>query len=447
MRIKKGLDLPIKGVPEQFLEDVLDSKHVAVVGQDYIGMKPTMLVKEGDTVKAGQPVFSCKKVEGVLYTAPASGKVVKIQRGERRVFQNLVIEKDQSNEFHSYDSYISKNPEDYTTEELTKLLIDSGLWPSFRTRPFSKAPEVGSTPHSIFVTCIDTNPLAADPAVVIKGYSEYFQLGIKLLKKLTEGKVFVCREKLSDIEVRSDEQIQLEEFEGVHPAGNVGTHIHFLDPVSANKTVWHIGYQDVISIGAVASTGKIWTDRVIAISGTGAKKPRLVKVKLGANLHEALSGELHEGSFRMISGSVLAGRTASEEYPYLGKFHTQVTIIPEGGARELLGWHSPGLDKFSVKSIYLSKLIPNKLFNFNTTTNGSPRAMVPVGNFEQVMPLDILPTQLLRALITNDTESAQALGCLELDEEDLALCTYVCPGKTDYGPILRENLTLIEKEG
>ncbi|MBD3814798.1 MAG: NADH:ubiquinone reductase (Na(+)-transporting) subunit A, partial [Betaproteobacteria bacterium] len=242
-------------------------------------------------------------------------------------------------------------------------------------------------------------------------------------------------------------KVRSEAFQGPHPAGLAGTHIHFLDPVSATKSVWNIGYQDVIAIGKLFVSGRLSVERVVSLAGPVVDKPRLVRARLGANLDELTAGELQPGANRVVSGSLLGGRTAHGAFAYLGRYHQQVSCLREGKEREMLHYLRAGSDKHSVLNIFISKLMGAKKFALTTTTNGSPRAMVPVGNYEQVMPLDILPTQLLRSLIVGDTEMAQKLGCLELDEEDLALCTYVCAGKYEYGPILRDNLTRIEKEG
>ena len=242
--------------------------------------------------------------------------------------------------------------------------------------------------------------------------------------------------------------VRTETFAGPHPAGLAGTHIHFLDPVHAEKSVWSLNYQDTIAVGKLFATGRLWTERVVSIAGPMAAKPRLVRTRLGASLDELTAGELKTGKkLRVISGSVFGGRTSRGACAFLGRYHLQVSCLEEGTEREMLHYLRAGANKHSVMNLFISKLSSGKLFDFTTSTNGSPRAMVPIGNYEEVMPLDILPTQLLRALIVGDTEMAQKLGCLELDEEDLALCTYVCAGKYEYGPILRDNLTRIEKEG
>jgi Na+-transporting NADH:ubiquinone oxidoreductase subunit A len=304
-----------------------------------------------------------------------------------------------------------------------------------------------ATASSIFVTAIDTNPLAADPAVIIAENVEAFEAGLAVVSRLTDGKVFVCKQAGSNVPSSSLTQVEVHEFGGKHPAGLVGTHIHHLDAVSENKQVWHLGYQDVIAFGKLFLTGEIYSDRVVALAGPRVKNPRLVKTQVGASLTDLVVGELEDGDNRVISGSVLAGKTATGPHAFLGRYHTQVSVLLEGREKELFGWIAPGSNKFSVTRTFISHLAPSRLFNMTTSTGGSKRAMVPIGNYERVMPLDILPTPLLRDLIARDLDSAIALGALELDEEDLALCTFVCPGKYEYGAILRDCLTTIEKEG
>jgi Na+-transporting NADH:ubiquinone oxidoreductase subunit A len=443
IKIKQGLDLPITGAPEQTVSAAVEAKSVAVIGFDYAGLKPTMRVKVGDRVKLGQVIFSDKKTEGVDFTAPAAGVVKEINRGERRVLQSVVIEID-GDDAIEFNKYAASELSSLTAEQVQDNLVSSGLWTALRTRPFSKVPAPGSKPASIFVTAMDTNPLAANPEVVIAEQSEAFTNGLSLLTRLTEGAVYLC--KADGANVPTTDGVTVAEFAGKHPAGNAGTHIHYLDPVSQQKTVWTIGYQDVIAVGQLFTTGQLYTDRVIAVAGPQVKQPTLVRTRLGADLNEVLAGRTEGDNNRVISGSVWNGLAANGPLAYLGRYADQVTVLTEGDERELMGWLVPGANKFSVLNVFTSFLNPSKKFDFTTTTNGSERAMIPVGQFEELMPMDILPTQLLRALVTGDIVNAMELGCLELDEEDLALCTFACPGKYEYGPILRDNLTRIEKE-
>lgn len=445
IKIRKGLDLPITGSPNQSIEDGPKVRSVAVVGFDYHGMKPTMAVAVGDKVKIGQELFSDKKTPGVIFTSPASGTVSAINRGAQRVFQSVVvdIEGEDSIEFDHCDAASLTS---LAADDIKQTLVKSGLWTAFRTRPYSRVPALDAKPSSIFVTAMDTNPLAADAAVVIAEYSEAFAQGLTVLGRMHEGKVHVCHESGKDLPKGQGDNLQYHDFAGIHPAGNAGTHIHFIDPVSVTKSVWTIGYQDVIAIGKLFTTGHLWLDRVVSLAGPQVEKPRLIRTRLGASLEEISAGQLKAGESRIISGSVFGGRHGGSAVMYLGRYHTQISVLEEGRERTMLHYVRPGFKSFSVLPIFISKLTGGR-FDFTTSTNGSERAMVPVGAYERVMPLDILPTQLLRSLIVGDTETAQQLGCLELDEEDLALCSFVCPGKYEYGPILRNNLTRIEVEG
>lgn len=444
--IKKGLDLPISGSPDQKIDNATPVRFVAVLGHDYINMKPTMLVEEGERVKLGQALFTDKKNNDIPFTSPGAGTVKSINRGAKRALQSVVIELDGDDEV-TFEQYAQDNLATLDRDAVKKNLIDSGLWVSIRTRPYSKSPAPDAVPNSIFVTAIDTGPLAADPEVVIKEHSEAFNDGLVVLSRLTDGKVFVCTSDSANIAVNQQTQIQRHEFAGPHPAGLVGTHIHNLDPVDAEKTVWHLNYQDVIAVGKLFTSGRLWVERVISLAGPMVKRPRLLRTRLGAKTEDLLKGETEHKQSRVISGSVLSGSMASNWLGYLGRFNDQLSVIEETTEREFFGWIKPGSNKFSKLNVFISKIMGVKEFDMNTSQNGSPRAMVPVGTFETVMPLDILPTQLLRALVVKDTDAAQQLGCLELDEEDLALCSFVCSGKYDYGPVLRENLTQIEKEG
>jgi Na+-transporting NADH:ubiquinone oxidoreductase subunit A len=446
IKIKQGLDIPIQGSPRQIIEDTPAMRSVALVGFDYLGMKPTMAVAEGDVVKKGQLLFSDKATEGVRYTAPASGTISAINRGAKRVLQSVVIDVDgaEAEAFSAYD-YASALALD--AANVREQLVQSGQWAALRTRPFSKVPSPSSKASAIFVTAIDTHPLAADPAVVIGEQKEAFELGVALLAKLTSGKLYLCTaQALSTINIQGD-NVEHAVFSGPHPAGLAGTHIHILEGVSEKKTVWTISYQDAIAVGHLFLDGQLYNERIVSIGGPQVEDPCLLRTTLGADLQELCAGRLKGGENRIISGSVLGGRNTFAATAYLGRFHQQVSVLLEGRHREFMGWLSPGLNKHSNLNIYLSSLFGRKPLPMTTSTNGSERAMVPVGTYETVVPLDILPTQLLRALIVGDTEMSLALGCLELEEEDLALCSYVCPGKYEYGPILRDNLARIEKEG
>lgn len=449
IRIKRGLNLPISGAPEQVLAGEHRPREVAILGRDYVGMKPTMAVQVGDKVKLGQQLFSDKKNPEVIYTSPGCGEVKAINRGYQRRLLSVVVELE-GDEQLAFTQYSDDQLASMDRQTVVDDLVKSGLWTALRQRPFSKVPNPQSTPKAIFVSGMDSNPLAADPMVVLAGQEDDFVAGVNLLAKLPEQNLFLClgdRDPLGLMAARYADNVQTEQFIGPHPAGLVGTHIHYLRPAGLNSEIWYVGYQDVVAIARLFRQGKFDTSRVISFAGPQVKEPRLLKTRLGANLDELALGELQGQESRVLSGSVLSGRNASGEEAYLGRYDNQVSVLREGRERPLFGYLSPGTNRHSVMGIYVSNFYRDKKFALTTSTQGSERAMVPIGAYENIMPLDILPTQLLRALVVGDIETAINLGALELDEEDLALCSYVCPGKYEYGPILRDNLTRIEKEG
>lgn len=449
-KIKRGLDLPISGQPEQAITQARPLRSVAVLGADYIGIRPTMLVQVGSQVKAGEALFTCKKTPGLRVTSPATGVVSAINRGERRVLISVVIDiEDQQGEPLNFAQYEQATLLSLTVDAVREQLLESGLWTALRTRPFNKVPSGEATaPAAIFITAMDTRPLAANPEVVLAEYRDDFHAGVKVVSRLTSGEVFVCTNAQTQLDAKQPSNVRHEIFSGPHPAGLVGTHIHQLRPVDSKTTVWTLGYQDVIAIGHLFLTGKLWTERIISLAGPAIENPRLLRTQLGANLEELAAAEVSDPqNSRLISGSVLDGHLACGITAFLGRYDLQLSALMEDRQRKLLGYLSPGTKKHSVMPIYWSRFFRDRLLNLTTSTNGSARAMVPVGAYESVMPLDILATQLLRALLTEDLDTAIELGCLELAEEDLALCTYSCPSKYEYGPVLRHVLTRIEKEG
>jgi Na+-transporting NADH:ubiquinone oxidoreductase subunit A len=444
IKLKQGLNLPISGAPVQDIKPGPAIGQLGLVSADFVGMKPTLAVSVGDRVKLGQLLFADKKNEGVQYTSPGSGIVKAIHRGDKRKFVSMEIELqgDDQVEFPAINAL-----GELSREQVQERLVESGLWVAFRTRPFSRVAAVNTEPSSLFVTAMDTNPLAPEPELIIDRNREHFVAGLQVVSKLTRGKTYVCTRPDSRVPGQDLPGVEFEQFQGPHPAGLPGTHIHYLDPVSSKKTVWHIGYQDVIAIGHLFKTGRIMVDRVVAVAGPQVNSPGLFTTRLGASLDDLIIGNVSGINNRVISGSVLSGRTSGSHTNYLGRYHTQVSVLEEGNHREFLGWQKPGFDKFSATRVYGGSWLAGKLFPLTTSTGGSKRAMVPLGLYEKVFPLRMLPTQLLRSLLVKNTDESQLLGCLELDEEDVALCTFVCPGKYDYGTVLRENLSLIEKEG
>ncbi len=449
IRIKKGLDIPIYGTPAEDIVDSKKSRSVAVLGNDYVGMKPTMLVEEGDSVSLGQPLFEDKKNPGVLITSPAGGKIEAINRGDRRALQSIVIEVEAEEKAEEFKSFTAEELVSGTSESVRHQLITSGMWAAFRTRPYSKIPTVDSSPSNVFISVLDTEPLSPDPEKIVNLRLEDFNFGISVLKRLIDCPIHISVSENSSLEIIEDEQVKKHRFSGPHPAGLVGTHMHYISPASLTNVNWTIGYQDLMAIGSLFKTGYVSTERVIALSGPQVNEPRYIKTRLGACTDELTAGELTQRENRIISGSVISGREAIGSYAYLGRYHNQISVIAEPNSkdREFMNWLTPGPRKFSKIPLFLSSLFPKKIFKFKALMNGSDRPIVPIGVYEEVLPLNMLPAMLLRNVVLMDTEKIQDLGGLELDEEDLSLCSYVCPGKYDFGSLLRAGLNKIEVEG
>lgn len=443
-KLKKGLELPVQGAPEQTIRPGPEFSRVAVLGSDYLGLKPRMLVQEGDDVQRGTPLFCHKDAPEAMMVAPLRGKVVAINRGARRVLQSVVVEVSDPNDTGIDFSGVGNTD---GAEGITEKLCAAGLWTAFRTRPYSKLPLPGAKPAAIFVTAMDSEPLAADAAVIIAEADEAFAAGLDAIAKLTEGKTYLCQKDGDTIPGADVAGVEAAAFSGPHPAGLAGTHIHFLAPLVGDKEVWTIGYQDVIAIGRLMQTGHLDPSIVIALTGPCAREPRLIRTVMGASTEDLTRDEVNvDGTARIISGSILSGQLAEGPTAYLSRFARQITMIREDHDQIPMGWIRPMPSKFSVQPV-LGSAFSKKLYALTSNLNGGRRAMVPTGVFEELMPQDYLPTQLLRALLVMDTDTAQALGALELDEEDLGLVGFACPAKYEYGLALRDCLTKIEKEG
>jgi Na+-transporting NADH:ubiquinone oxidoreductase subunit A len=455
-RIRRGLDLPIPGAPQQVIHEGPALTRVALLGADHPGLRARLHVEEGETVRRGQLLFEDRANPGVHFTSPAAGRVCAVRRGHRRVLESVVVElstgersgSPSDGELVAFESRQTRHPETLGGEQVRALLLESGLWTALRTRPFGKVPAPEATPFAVFVNAMDTQPLAARPEVVIGERRADFELGLRLVARLTAGTTFLCVTAGSELARGVDAPVSVEEFRGPHPSGTAGVHIHLLAPVSRRRTAWTLHYQDAIAIGELFRTGRLPVARVVALGGPPVRTPRLVRSRLGASVDEHVRGELTEDEVRLISGSVLSGRTAAgPTLGFLGQTHLQISVLREGRRREFLGWAAPGRRRFSTIPVFLSRLLRPRQFDFTTSTHGSRRAIVPIGLYERVVPLDIVPTYLLRALVVGDVEQAEKLGALELEEEDLALCTFVDPGKTEFGPFLRLALERLEKEG
>ncbi|WP_028578752.1 Na(+)-translocating NADH-quinone reductase subunit A [Desulfogranum japonicum] len=444
--ITKGVDLPLEGAPRQEIREGNRIAHVALVGDDFIDLKPSMLVREGDRVQLGQPVFTDKKNPGFSFTAPGCGVVQSIHRGAKRKFESLVIELD-GEDAVSFSHLTEKQPAGMSPEEIRQALFDSGLWTAFRTRPYGKIPACTATPSSVFVNSMDSQPLGVDPAVVVSGHEEEFRLGLEVLVAMLGVPVHICSSEKTSAAVTETELISCWQFSGPHPAGLPSTHIHYIDPVHEGKEVWLLDYHDVISLGHLFLKGEIRTEIIVALGGENFSNPSLVRTFQGACLQELCMDELvDKQGQRLLSGSVLDGRPDSVYTGYLGRYHRQVSVVKEGSGRSLFGWMAPGTKRFSVTRLFASAFSRQaKMLPFITAVWGGDRAIYPLDVYDRVMPLDIMALPLLKSLAIRDTEKSAALGCLELVEEDLALCSFVCPGKNEFGPMLREVLRSIER--
>ncbi|MGI9354779.1 MAG: Na(+)-translocating NADH-quinone reductase subunit A [Rhizobiaceae bacterium] len=446
----KGLDIPIKGAPSTIIDDAQRVDAVAVLGADYVGLEPKLLVREGELVSLGQPLFQHKRDPAIQFVAPSHGTVSRINRGERRVLKSVVIDVAPGTESDGHLEAAASS--DIPADQLRERLLKSGFWTAFRTRPFSRIPASDAEPRSIFVTACETRPLAGAPDVVVAEYEEAFSLGLDLLARLSNGAVFLCTGANWSGPTGTASSIEHAVFEGPHPAGLPGTHIHHLDPVGSEPDVWHIGYQDVIAIGKLIGDGLYWTERIVALGGDGFSNPRMVRTRLGADIVALCAGEivgsgLNNSAVRLISGCVLSGRHAQSSEAFLGRYHLQVSAVPHKQSHRRRHWQKKRENRYSFSGI-LSHFRNHHLnAEFTTDQNGRASAMVPIDAFERLIPMDVLAAPLLKSLLIQDTDQAQALGCLELDEEDLALCSFVCPGKNDYSSVLRQNLDVIEKDG
>ena len=449
IHISRGLDIPLAGEPEQSVYPATPVSQVALVGPDYAGLKPRLQVAVGDKVGPLQALFVDKRDPAVQYCTPGRGTVVAVNRGARRVLQSVVVELESPDSEESvFDAVSEEQIYRSLREEIVERLLHSGLWTAFRTRPFSQVPHSASNPKAIFVTAIDTRPLAADPMVAVRAGAEAFAIGLHVMSRLTRGTVNLCTAPEWDIPLPDVDGLRVVHFSGPHPAGLAGTHIHYLYPVNQERVVWHISYQDVIAIGRLFGAGVIDYKRTIALSGASVARPRLVETRLGASITDLMEEEIPEpDSCRVISGSVLAGRSASTGVAYLGRYHDQVSVIEEGGSKRFMGWTDVLPHRYSAARTFKRKTGHRFRFALPTSQNGRFTGMVPMRAWEKVMPLDILPSPLFRALLVTDTDQSQALGCLELDEEDVALCAFVCPAKIDYSLFLRLNLNQIQREG
>ena len=431
--IKKGLNLPISGHPDPVVSDTPTIHKAAILSNDFIGMKPTMLVKEGEKVKLGQKIIEDKKNPGVFFTSPCGGEVSSINRGDKRKFLSIEFDIDAEEESVLFD----------TNQDPKTLLIESGLFNAFRTRPFNRTPKVEDKPDRVFINACDTNPLAVSPKDIIQLNEADFNSGVAFISSLFDFDIDLAFE--DDHRVYTVKKGNSTQFKGPHPAGLASTHINAIYPVNLHRKVWTINYQEVISIGYLVNNGKLRTHKNISLAGESVFNPSIVSARIGSNIDQLCAGKVNSNA-RVISGSVLFGHDAIDAMSYLGFYDNQVTALPNHTDDVFLNWVMPGKNIHSKLNVFLSAFKKPAKFNFNTGINGGNRAIVPVGSYEEIIPHDILMTQLLKALVVGDVEVAAELGMFELTAEDLALATYVCPSKYDYCSILMDNLNKVYEE-
>ncbi len=446
IKITKGLNLSLEGeINHQVLPELTNlTSRVAILGKDFHGIRPTMFVSEGQQVSQGEKLFEDKKNPGYFHLSPVNGTISEINRGDRRSFLSMVIEKSNDDASFEVDTTFDK-----TDDQVLNFLNKFGFLSLFRTRPFSKVPLVGSLPNKIFISLIDSNPLSFDPSLVIGENLGAFNKGLEVISHLPKDNINVGISENNTLDLFRSEKIKYHFFSGPHPIGLVGTQIHKISPASLANQIWTIGYQELIKIGKTVLTGHLSNDKYISISGPQVFNPEILLTDFGACVEELTAGKLREEENRLISGSVLCGHICEGPLAYLSSFSSQLTVIREANQddREFLNWLRPEIKKHSSLRMFFASVLKNYKYNLTSALNGGFRAIVPVGVYEDIFPMNLMITQLLKAIVTEDTELAQSLGVLELDEEDLALCTYSCPSKYDYGLILRNILDKIEKDG
>jgi Na+-transporting NADH:ubiquinone oxidoreductase subunit A len=444
VKLKKGLNIMLQGEAGRFLSEVVQSSMYAVKPVDFPGLTPKLCVKAGEKVKAGTPLFYDKVRTEVKFTSPVSGTVQSIVRGEQRKLLEIVVEK------------TGNESEDFGKEDFSQLSVDqikskilaSGLWPSIRQRPYNIIADSRDLPKAIFISGFDTAPLAPDYSFIMENSSgALFQSGLNILARLTDGKVnLILNEKSAPPDIlKKASGVDVSWFSGPHPAGNIGVHIHHLNPINKGEIVWFINLQDVISLGRLFTEGIYRPEKIIALAGSEVINPGYYRITSGASVSEIIRENIKPGKLRFISGNVLTGAKIESD-GYLGFYDSMVSVIPEGDYFEFFGWMKPGLNKFSFSRTFASKLIPGKKFRIDTNMHGGHRAFVMTGQYEKVLPMDIYPMQLLKAVLAEDIDMMENLGIYEVAEEDFALCEVICPSKMEIQSILRHGLDLMAKE-
>ncbi len=447
IKIKKGLDIPLLGEAEKILNSSPRSSVYGVCPPDFYGLTPKMLVKEGDKVKAGTPLFFDKYNEKIIFTSPVSGTFTDLVRGEKRRILEVRIDADEKDE---YVDFGAADPASLSRGEVIKKLLKSGIWPALRQRPFSVIANPEDKPKAIFVSAFNSSPLGPDLDFIVNGQENAFQTGLQVLKKLTDGKVHlgIHTEHTKNSVLTEIKDIEINRFKGPHPAGNVGIQIHHVDPINRGDIVWYAGIQDIIIMGRLFEEGKYDGSKIIALTGSEVLNPRYYRVISGANVSDILGKNIRQDentNLRIVSGDVLTGKKIRSN-GFLGFYADQITVIPEGDKPEILGWIMPNFDKFSISRSFSSFLTPWRKYRLNTNVRSGERPFVITGVYEKVLPMDIMPMQLLKSIMINDIDMMEQLGIYEVAPEDFALCEYVCPSKIEIQAFIRDGLDAIQRE-
>jgi len=440
IKLRKGLDIRLKGRAEQQWLNVPSSLLYGVCPQDFIGLIPKPLLKEGDEVKAGTPLFYHKDIPEIVVSSPVSGKLSQIKRGEKRKILAFIIE---PNGEITYNEGV--NISQLSGESLREALLKTGLWAYIKQRPYNIIAHPQSNPKAIFISGFDTAPLAPDLEFILQDENQTLQAGINVLKKLVQVPIYVGLKANKKSVFESIQGIELNYFDGPHPAGNVGVHIHHIDPINKGEVVWTIQPEDLVIIGRYALTGKYDATRKIALVGSQVQHPAYIKTIQGASITSLTHNNIIGENNRYISGNVLTGLNKGHD-GFLGFYDRMISVIPEGNKYEFLGWALPGFNKFSMSKTFFSWLAPKKEYAIDTNYHGGKRAYVMTGQYEKVVPMDILPQQLVKAAIIKDVDLLEKLGIYEVVEEDLALCEFVCTSKIEVQSIIREALDTIRSE-
>lgn len=443
--IRRGYDIKLQGTAEKSVTDIPISDVIAIKPPDFPAVTPKLLVEAGDEVLAGQPIFFDKNRPNLRFTSPVSGEIADVVRGEKRRIMEIRIIPDKGG--IRYVEFPKTNPADLRRDEIIERLLESGCWNYIRQRPFSLIANPEDTPKAIFVSCFDSAPLAPDLDFVKDFEPENLQTGIAVLAKLSADKVHLgLKPGQQEGDFPGTHVVNHHFFKGPHPAGNVGIQIHHIDPIQKGETVWYVNLQDLLIIGRLFREGRYRAERLVALTGSCATWPHYLRAMTGQRMSDLVGGRLKTAHSRVIQGNVLTGKTSGAD-DFLSFYENQITAIPEGDQPEFLGWLLPGFEKLSLSRTYFSWLIPNRTYNLDTNTHGEERAFVMTGQYDKVLPMNIYPVFLLKAILAKDIERMEALGIYEIAEEDFALCEFVCTSKIDVQKIVAEGLEYIRLEG